>query len=189
MKNRFDKTGILLWLFILFILGIFYYLYNLDTHLRKYDEYRSSINKLEILNKEFDNFLLEKSNFINYDDINKKIKEFQRNIDMLNSEKSKEYFNKAYSIYLKEVCTAFDEKVDNIEHFKSINSQLVDSFHYLYDLNYAISKSKSINKDKIKLINEIYLNIIKYYINNTIDTTNIEIYLTQLKKYCLLQLP
>ena len=183
MNTKLDKTGILLWIFTLFIISVFYYIYTIDLHLKKYSQYHDSIGKLEILNKDFDNFLLKKSNFINYDSINKDIKEFEENINILTSTKTKKSFNKAYVIYLKEMVYAFNKKVENIEHFKSTNAQLVDSFHYLYDLNYAISKSKIISKNKIKLINETYLHLIKYYINNTINIEDVKKDLLYLKNY------
>jgi len=182
MNTKYDKTNILLWIFVFFIIGVFYYIYTINLHLKKYSEYHDSINKLEIINKEFDNFLLRKSNFINYDTINKHVNEFEHYIDILNSNKIKENFNKTYIIYLDEVNYSFKKKVDNIERFKSVNAQLVDSFHYLYDLNYAISKSKTIKKDKIKLVNNIYLHIIKYYINHTLDTEGVHKNLIYLKK-------
>jgi len=183
MNNRFDKTSILLWLFVVFIISVFTYIYLIDSHLRKYSTYHDSISELEILNKKFDNFLLKKSNFINYDIINKDVKKFEENLIFLNSIQSQESFNNTYSIYLKEVMSAFTKKKETIERFKSTNAQLVDSFHYLYDLNYSINKSKDIDKNKIRLINKIYLHIIKYYINNTINTNEIEKSLNSLKSY------
>ena len=183
MNTRFDKTNILLWVFVFFIIIIFVYLYIMDYHLKRYSQYHDSVGKLEILNKEFDNFLLKKSNFINYDNINKNIQSFKNNLIILSSPQAKKLFNKAYLIHLKEVSTAFNKKENTIEHFKSTNAQLVDSFHYLYDLNYAISQSKNINKDKIKLINDIYLHIIKYYINTTLNSQNINKNLIYLKSY------
>ena len=183
MNSKFDKISILLWFFVFFIIGIFYYIYTVDNNLKKYYQYRNSVNQLEIINKEFDNFLLKKSNFINYDNINKEINEFKKSLALLNSPQTKKLFNKTYNIYLKEVQNAFEKKIDNIEHFKSTNAQLVDSFHYLYDLNYVISESKTISKDNIKLINQIYLHIIKYYINNTIDMRKVKKDLLYLKSY------
>ena len=183
MNDKFDKTSILLWLFVIFIISVFSYIYIIDSHLKKYSNYHDSISKLEILNKKFDNFLLKKSNFINYDNINKDIKKFEEYIEFLDSIQSQESFNKIYTIYLQELIDSFNKKRDNIEHFKSTNAQLVDSFHYLYDLNYSISKSKNIDKNKIKLINKIYLHIIKYYINNTIDTQDIEKNILYLKDF------
>ena len=183
MNSKSDKISILLWIFVLFIIGIFSYLYTINSHLKQYSTYHNSIAKLEILNKNLDNFLLKKSNFINYDNINKDIKEFEVNIEILNSTNTKNNFNKKYLIYLKKVKNDFAKKANIIEHFKSTNAQLVDSFHYLYDLNYAISESKTIPKDKIKLINQLYLHIIKYYINSTIDIREIKKNLLYLKDY------
>jgi len=183
MSTKFDKTAGLLLVFSFFIIGVFSYIYIIDLHLKKYSQYHDSIGKLEILNKNFDNFLLKKSNFINCDIINKDIKSFETNINIMADPSTKNLFNKAYGIYLKEVKIAFNKKVEHIERFKSTNAQLVDSFHYLYDLNYAISQSKTIPKDKIKKINEIYLHVIKYYVNNTINISDVQKNIDYIKNY------
>jgi len=180
---KFDKTNILLWIFVFFIIGIFTYIFIMDKHLEKYTSFHDSISKLEILNKEFDNFLLKKSNFINYDDINKNIKEFEKHLKALSSKDTINTFDNSYTNYLKNINDNFHKKIEYIEYFKSTNSQLVDSFHYMYDLNYALNKSNKIDENKIKLINNIYLNIVKYYINDTIDENIIKKNILKLKKY------
>jgi len=181
MFKKIDKVMILLFSFIFFVGIIIIYLIKIDMHVQKYYSYHDSVSELQVLNKGFDNFLFTKLNFINYDNINKEILEFEKHLKYLNSEFVRKTFPKKYTENLKQVIDFFKIKSDFIEHFKSQNALLLDSLHYLFDLNNKINKSKTIDKKSIDLINNTYLNLMKFYINNTIGTNQIQDNLKLLK--------
>lgn len=169
MLKRIDSVMLLLFSFIFFVVTIAIYLAMIDRHTKKYYLYNESITKLQILNKGLDSFLFNKSTFIDYDYINKEILEFKKHIKYLNSGPVRKIFSKTYSEKIKKITELFKEKTDFIEYCKSQNSLLLESLHYLFDLNNKINKSKVLNKKSIEVANNTYLNFMKYYINNTID--------------------
>ena len=181
MFKRIDNVMILLFLFLFFIGIIIIYLIKIDTHVQKYHSYHDSISELQVLNKGFDNFLFTKSTFINYDNINKEIFEFEKHIKYLNLEFVHETFPKKYTEKLKQIIDVFNLKLDSIEYFKSQNALLQDSLHYLFDLNNKISESTEIDKKSINIVSNTYLNLLKYYVNSITNTNQIQDNLKLLK--------
>ena len=186
MFKKIDKLSILLSLFIFFIGLASAYLVKIDTLTQKYSSFHDSVSKLQLINKDFNNFLLTKSTFINYDNINTEITNFEKELTYLGSKDVIDSFDIEYLNYLKKIIKEYDKKVNDIEYFKSQNSQLMDSIYFLYDLNFEIFNSKVIDKKIINIVNDTYLNLVKYYVNNSIDTNtinkNIKLLRSKLKK-------
>ena len=182
MFKRIDNIIILLFSFVFFVVIITLYLLMVDRHTQKYYSYNDSISKLQILNKGFNSFLLNKSTFINYDYINKEILSFEKHAQYLDSEPAHKIFPKIYSEKIKQINSLFKIKADSIEYYKSQNSLLLESLHYLFDLNSKINKSRVLNKMSIEITNSTYLNFMKYYVNNTIDEEKINNNINFLRK-------
>ena len=157
--------------FILLLAIVFTYLVKTNSLIDEFAIYHNKIHKLKLLDKEFDNFLLKKNLFINFDNINKKVSDFERTIEFL-SKDNKASFPVEYANELKEIDKLFKEKVEAIEYFKSQSSQLLYSMHYLFDLNQIIAKR--LDKKSKELVNSIMLEFMKFYINPTISTKYIE---------------
>ena len=174
MFKKIDSVTILLSISIFLIGLISLYIFNVDKHLQNYASYHDAISKMKVLNKEFDNFLLSKSNFINYDKINKQTLEFEKELNYLKQKPIVNKFSAEFYTYLKNISKFYDVKLNNIEYFKSQNAQLIDSIHYLFDVNDAIQKSDKIDKQSIVRINHIYLSIMKYYINTSLNSKLIQ---------------
>ena len=186
MGKKIDSITALLWSFIFFLAITSIYLVKIDKHIKEYSEHHDLVSELEILNKEFDNFLLKKSTFINYDFINNEIISFEKYIEYLNSELVLDSYSQEYTKHIKQIIKSFKLKYHYIEYFKSQNSQLLDSLHYLFDLNAKINKSQTIDKKSINIVNDTYLNLMKFYVNDTISTdiilNNLQFLKSQLKK-------
>ena len=174
MKNKIiDPITKVLWLFIALIFILYLYLNKVNSYIENYSSYNDTLNELKIIDKEFDNFLLQKSSFIDYDKINKSIVIFDANIDFLNSKSSNKIFDSQYKQLLMDVIQKYNNKTEAIEYFKSQNAQLLHSIHYLYELNEEISKSITLNANYIHIVNDTFLSLLRYYVNDTLDTNDI----------------
>ncbi|MCK5678887.1 MAG: hypothetical protein KAH72_10495, partial [Flavobacteriaceae bacterium] len=120
--KKFDSISIVFSFFILFIIILFIYIIQINKHIERYAIYNNTINDLMSINKDFDNLLLQKGNFINYDNINQSIIEFDENIKTLNSNTAHSELSIEYTNLLQEVITHYKVKLDAIEYFKSENS-------------------------------------------------------------------
>lgn len=167
--KKLDAVSVLLLLFILFIAFLFGYIVQTTKHIEKFSTYNNTVNELKSLNKDFDNLLLEKGNFINYDIINQSIVQFDEKIDFLNEEKVHNNFSPKYKLIMQDIIKLYALKLDTMERFKSQNAQFSYEIHYLYALNEAISKSKSIDMKSIKIANTILLDTVKHFMHIDIE--------------------
>jgi diguanylate cyclase (GGDEF)-like protein/PAS domain S-box-containing protein len=161
-------TGVLLF-FILFLLLLVAYLSKLDNNIKLYGVYHEKMIELELIDSRFDNFLLQKSSFVNYDKINNYVNTFENNLLFLNNKKSYLLFNEHYRKLLKTVNSGFEKKREALETSKSQNASLLNSIHYLFDLNSAIANNINCEKTVIDLANETLLLLMKFYINSYVD--------------------
>lgn len=186
MKNifnfkKYDSISIVLLFFTLFIIILFVYIIQINRHIKSFSSYNNSVNQLKNINKDFDNLLLQKGNFINYDIINQRILDFEENLKFLTSDDASHKTIPKYKILLDNVTKYYKLKLDYIEYFKSENAQFLYSVHYLYSLNKSISESTTIDKQSIYQANEILLHIVKYFMHINIDSEKIMTDLTSLK--------
>ena len=83
-KKIYSITLVLLFL-VFFILTLFTYLLKTSANIDGQITYHDHLVDMQLINKSFDNFLLKKSTFINYDDINLKITNFDKTIEKINA--------------------------------------------------------------------------------------------------------
>jgi len=178
--KKIDSISIVLISFFFFTIVLFAYLTKINEDITKYFIYEDSIHELKIINKEFDNFLLQQAIFINFDKINKSISKLDKTIEFLNSVESHKSFPSEYNILLQDVIYNYKLKLDSIEYFKSQNSQFLYSMHYLFDLNEAISKAKLLDKKSIEITNKTLLDLMKFYLNPNINSSKIIVELENL---------
>lgn len=171
--RKTDSIAALLWIFVFFIIVLFVYLSKINNHIQNYSTYNNKVNELKIINKEFNNFLLQQATFINYDDINKKVTKFDDGIEFLASKELSNTLSPQYYKLVKVVEDLGKQKVASIEYFKSESAQFLYSMHYLHDLNDVISKTDDLDKKTINAVNDSLLSLMKYYVNSNIDTTKI----------------
>ncbi len=173
-RKKIDAITALLLFFIFFLLLLFGYLVKVYSDTQRYSTYDDSIIELKLIDKTFDNFLLQKSTFINYDDINKNILNFEEQMVFLDSKASYELFGVKYASLLAEIHKEYQNKYDYIELFKSENASFLNSMHYLFDLNNAIEEQQILDKKSIAITNETLHYLMMFYINSYIDTKKMQ---------------
>ncbi len=190
MHKRVFKPNVIIALSLIFLtllLSIGIYLWSINNNIQIYSKQVERINKLRLLNKDFNTFSLQKGSFINYDTINQQIKDFNA---ILNSLKQEITDNKNDKILLETVSTIesdYQQKILLLEHLKSYNSAISSSLQYLYDLKKNINTLSSVEKRDIRMIGstlamttQLYAGLIK---NRDKINQNIEKIKMLTKKY------
>ncbi|MFT5661838.1 MAG: diguanylate cyclase (GGDEF)-like protein/PAS domain S-box-containing protein [Sulfurimonas sp.] len=181
--KKFDLVTKLLLLSILVLILLFGYLVKTSNSIEEYDEYHNSLQEIELLDKVFDNFLLQKATFINYDYINQDTTNFDKNIAFLDSEVSRNKFAKEYTTILLKIKVQYKKKLEDIETFKSNNASLINSSHYLFELNKIIQNDFSLGINIASASNQTLLLLMKYNLNNYIDNKELNNNLNSLNRF------
>ena len=69
--KNIDAITMLLSFFILVIIILSLYIINTNKHIEEFSNYDDAVHHLKSINKDFDNLLLQKGKFLNYDIISK----------------------------------------------------------------------------------------------------------------------
>jgi PAS domain S-box-containing protein len=153
-----DNITVMLGAFSLMILILFVYLIRIEQDIEAYTGKSKALSSLFVLDKEFDNFLLRKFSFANYDRINTRTEAFCSTLETFSDISSAAPFRQRYD-YLKR---AFEEKAETIERFKSSNASVLNSIHVLYDLQRNIALDSTISQEQLKQVNEALFRLMQF---------------------------
>ena len=170
-SKSIDRITALLLFFAFFLTMLFFYLKKVEHNINEYMTYHDSVVELKLINKSFDNFLVKQSTFINFDEINLKVTDFRKEINTLDSEYVHGIFGPEYSVLFEDTRRAFQEKEIFIEKYKSNNASLLNSMHYIFDLQESIQKNEP--ESLTKIVSKQTLLLMKYYLNNYSDKQKI----------------
>ncbi len=183
IANKFDKVILLLLVALSSIVGLFFYLASIDRDVESYDAIHSKIIKLKLINKDFNSFALSIDTFLEYNKLNEDIKKFEILLKELKDEINKQYPNKALiAKELMELKESFTSKVDNLEYFKSLNSTLINTSHFLFDLQKRLRENENITQQSKALLNETLFYLLKFSSTDYIDKDFIIKKLQEIKK-------
>ncbi len=171
-KIQIDRFLILIFSFAMTLSLLFLYLKRLDSNVQNYNIYQYNIQRVAILEQKTESLFLQTHSYLNYDDITNVTNEFRDIISFLkNSSIKSEFGDKIYQDILK-LDISFQKKNQLVENFKTINSRLTSSIHYLYDLRKTIMEIEKDNKTK-ELVNQIFFEISQLSMGIDIDTKSI----------------
>jgi len=180
--KKIDSIVAMILFFIFLVVILFILIVRINLNIEKHISNDTNINKLKLINKEFDTFLLKKNvNFTNYDLINKKISEFENILDTLKSQKYTKTKN-SYIKLLENIEQSYQIKHTLIEYHKSKNALLLNSIHYLFELSDTISKTPNITKEDATLVRKTLLLFMKFYVNPYVDISEIFKNIEKLKR-------
>jgi len=180
--KKIDSITLVLVFLVFFILTLFTYLLKTSANIDEQITYHDHLVDMQLINKSFDNFLLKKSTFINYDDINLKITNFDKKIDFIDAPDAHGLFKKNYSNIVSDIKNSFEEKQIFIEKFKSNSASLLNSIHYVFELNKLIQEDTSQTYETRDVVTKQTLLLMKYYINSYTNKKQIKDNLKFLKQ-------
>lgn len=182
-SQRLDSISALLILFMVLIISLFYYLYEVQKSIQNYTRNHDYVIGLELLDKQLNNFSINVNSFSNYDNVNQELLAFQKNYALLKTSLLGTHPDDIIIAKgLKKVKKAFEKKAENIEYFKSLNASLISGSHFLFDLQRTIAEDKNIPTQTKSLINEALFYILHFISNNHIDKSYVITKLQELKK-------
>ena len=167
-KHKIDSTSFILGIFVLLVLGLFSYLYLIEKKVADFTQNNAKIVTLQLIDKEFDTFSLSLNHFVNYDTINDQKKLFTKTFLQLKNNLSKED-DPLLQSYLQKIETTLQQKIEDLEYFKALNSSLINSSHFLFDLQTTISEDPTISLETKNLLNETLFYILKFSSGNYIS--------------------
>lgn len=139
MKQKFvDIAYIAFALFIIAMATAFLYTVKMNKNSENNYLLIQKLQELRSINKEFNIFLNKRMNYFNYDKINKKVHKFEVILEEL--DKNKIFAKKEVKKRLRNIKNSFSKKVEIIEEFKTFNSLLANSVHYLFELSSKLQK-------------------------------------------------
>ncbi len=175
----FSLAGIV---FILLIC-LFVYLFKIEGSIKNFDKYKNSLVNLRLMDKNFQNFFYQKNKLINFDGIVEDTNNFEKNLEFLLDSEIKKDFGTTFYNDLKKIKKLYKKKLSLIEDFKSRHSSILNSMHYIFDLNSEIQKNSDISLETKNDINSIVFKLFQNYIEINRDISNINKELNSLSRY------
>ena len=181
--NKIDNIVILLLVALGSIIGLFFYLASIDKDVEAYDSIHSKIVQLKLINKDFNSFALSIDTFLKYNKLNKDVRTFETLLEELKKEIHQQYPKSALiSKEFMQLQEAFRSKEDDLEYFKSLNSTLINTSHFLFDLQKRLSEDKNLTQETKSLLNETLFYLLKFSSTDYIDKEFITKKLQQIKQ-------
>jgi len=170
-----DRTTIILSIFILFIAILFSYIFQIEKKMNYYAEDNAKIVKLQLLDKELDNFSLATNKFSNYDIIDNKEKLFDTIfLELKDNLLLRHEQDDILLKLLNKIQHSYQTKIDDLEYFKASNASLLNSSHFLFDLQNTIVKRDDLSFKAKYLVNELLFYLLKYASSDYIDNSIIQ---------------
>ena len=168
-KKHIDRFILLMSSFAIILLSLWGYLRSIDNDIKHYNSYQYNIQRLAILDYQIENFFLEIYSYVDYSNITDITQKFESIMTSFKSSPIKDEFGEDIYNDIIEIDKLFQNKQILVENFKSINSRLTNSIHYLYDLRKTIMKKEKDNQIK-DLVSTIFFQIGQISMNIQIDT-------------------
>ena len=186
---KFEKKSLFIYLLIfnlIMLFGLFAYLFKIENHIKHYNTYKKNITNLILIEKEFKHFFLLKDQFINFDTIVNETKRFESNLDSLYSSNLEEDFGSDIIKKLDLTKTTYEKELLLIENYKSNQATILNSLHYLLDLNKVIKNNKKYDTEIRNKVDDIILLILHNYINISSDFKKVTKIINSLERENLL---
>ncbi len=165
------EPSFIIFLVFLSFLGIFVNkTVQIENITNNYEKYHKIIDRLSMLDNDFDMFLSQKLTFVNYDDIANDIKQFRINLSLLENTKFSNYYGKNIKKDLDNLKIEFNKKINLIERYKSYNATTISSLSYVF----SFAQTMRYKEDIYREISGVIFDLTKLFIGIKLDDKTIE---------------
>lgn len=193
MQNRrrylkyFEPINIVLILFVLVASLFIFNIIELNEKIKSYNKYSNILGKIKILNNDFNNFIYSKTSFSNFDVLTYKSNRMNESLDKLKEDEFYTIFSEKLKPDIGKLSKKIDNKLENIERYKSLNASIVGSVSYILSLSKTVKEAylKDNIDDVLKLDSTINL-LVRLLIND--ENENLELIQDNLKSFKQLSL-
>ncbi|BAF72576.1 EAL domain-containing protein [Sulfurovum sp. NBC37-1] len=169
LHSRVDNVYLLFTFFVLLLLFLFFYLLQGDRHIRHYDEYRQVLQEMNSLEHRLDSIFFKKYRYLDHDETSRISKQFDEKISFLKkSALKKEFGEHIYGDFMA-IKKAYDQKNDLLIRFETVNANLTNSIHTMYDLKREITRLHKNDAENLDLINGLFFQVGKIYMGLPYD--------------------
>ena len=182
-KIWIDKFLWLLIFFALILSLLFIYLQKIDGDIKNYDNYHQKLEKLISLDHQFEKFFLRAYRYIDYDEISRVSREFEESLDFLKKSNIGKEFGQHIYKRIENIESIYEQKLQLLERFKTLNSRVTNSIHYLYDLRKTIDEKYVEEKKKKELLEQVFFTIGQLLMDLPFDQKKFNKNMLELKHY------
>ena len=168
-KNRFDGLLILLVFFIFTLSFLFLYLQNIDAEIKSYYEYKKSVGKLHSYNQELDNTFIRAYRYLDNDKVTQDTRMFEKELISLQKNKLTKQFGWGVINRLNDIVKKYDDKLEYIESFKTLNARITSSVYYLYELSKQIKDNGNTTVEVELLLSDILFKIGQVFLDSDLN--------------------
>ncbi len=174
IREYVDNVTILLIIFVFSLSLLFLYMQKIDQNMVNYYNYQQSIEKLHVYDQKFENVLMRSYRYLDNDKITKISKQFDRELIDLKKNALTNVLGKEVSMILSEITTAYRQKTELIESFKTLNARITSSVFFLYELKKE-NEIEYFNNIQIEgLLGEILFKIGQVFLDTDLEILDIE---------------
>jgi len=174
VKKRVDRVIILLVFFLFSLFLLFLYSQNIGDNLKKYDDYKIGIVKLHSYNQEIDNTLMRSYLYLDNDQVTEVTKDFDRELIFLQEHELMKEFRPDVIKALENIDAKYQDKMEFIESFKTLNARITSSMSYLYELEKSIDQNSELGGQIKKLPSNILFKIGQVFLGMELEILHIE---------------
>jgi len=183
-KRRIDKFLLLLIFFALILSFLFLYLQKIDGDIKNYNNYHQKLEKLISLDHQFENFFLRAYRYIDYDETSRVSREFEESLDFLKKSNIEKEFGQHIHKHIENIENMYEQKLQLLEHFKTLNSRVTNSIHYLFDLRKTmINKEYVEDRKKQEPLSQVFFTISQALMELPFDQKKLNKNILELKHY------
>jgi PAS domain S-box-containing protein len=158
-RKKLDVFFILISFFMIILTFLIIYINKADRDMKNYTIYHKQIKELSTLNQQIENNFLQKYRYIDYDQLQSISAQFEETLSYLDQQKFVYKFDKALKEEIAKLYDDYKQKDEYVQQFKSTNSRLTNSVHYLFDLHQNISNDINISDETKELFANTFFQI------------------------------
>ena len=181
--KRIDSFLLLFFFFVVLLLSLFYYLLESDRDIRNYDAYRQSLQKMIDLEHRWEKIFLQKYQYVDHDESRKIAHALEAQIVFLQNSTLREEFGESIYSDFRKVKEAFVRKNELFIQFESLNANLTNSIHTMYDLKKSFDHVYDADNSKMEFVNALFFKVGQIYMEMPYERGVFKEMIVSLKRY------
>lgn len=190
MQNRYKHTHknidpflLLLLFFLVLLISLFIYLFNINQDVKNYSIYQSKLQRVTTQDLILEKIFLKSFRFINYDEVNQASQSIEEDLVFFKQSHFKEEFGKKSYNKLLQIEKLYNRKKHLVEQFESPNARATNAIHYLFDLRKTIRKKFRHTEQYYMIPDQIFFQLSKVLMGLPLEQELLNAHLQKLQQY------
>jgi len=184
MRLRYFSFITILFVSALFIIAfLFYQLYAFNQQKNAFSNYERTISLLQRTDIEINAILAQKLTYLDFDNLNAKLAYFNELSTKLQTNPLNKTLKINSKIFYRDLLSDFQQKHQLTEDFKSSNASMLNSMHYLFDLEKKLQQKQDISLQDKRILNGILYNTMNVTLHLGLGYKNIYKLISSLEEH------